>query len=896
MDAGERANAIGRPTGTVTFLFTDIVGSTLLWDAFPERMADALEVHDRLVRTAIATHGGHVFSQAGDSYAAAFAHASSAISAGLAAQAALAGERWPDGVAIEVRMGAHTGEAHERDGDYFGPVVNRAARLMGAANGGQLVVSGVTAALAPADDGVRYVDLGSVRVRGIVDPIDVVGVCGRGVSWVDQPLAGHPAALGNLRRPQTEFVGDLADLQRRIAALRDSRLVTLTGSGGVGKTRAAIEIGLLIIDDFPGGAWMCELAPITDPDAVVPAVIESIGARPQAGLTGVDVIVDWCHDRRVLLILDNCEHLVSAVADAVDELAQRCPTLTVLATSREPLGVPGERVVRVPSLDPVHGVELFVDRASALDSDFTEELDVASVEAICRRLDGIPLAIELAAARVRSLSPAEILNRLDERFRLLRGSGRGGLERHQTLQAAVDWSYRLLADEPRALFDELSVFAGSFDLDAVAAICDAGADGDVIDLLADLVDKSMVVAERAGRRTRYRLLETLRQYGEQRLADRDGTGRLRDRHLRHYAEASTRASGLLSTGDEEEAFAFFDDEWDNLRAALSWSIVLDDVTVAEQLLLTSNGVAEIRMRYEHADWAVDVGELGDRIGQPSALSLALQAGWAQRFGDPSRAVELAVTGAARSDDDMTVSICLVWQAEGLLVSGRTREALELIDPLRRVSTEAESTWMRMKARNVILGVLSGAGDPGYLDEVERARQFYEGTGSTVALSVFLFYRANGLLYLADPAEHERAHDEYRRSAEAANRIDDVQQRLWSEFGMVNARLLGGDLDIGAELHRVFAASHDARLWILTTTGLETVQLFHARRGRLDQAATILGFLERNPAPFETIAAPYRREVAAAVADGADALRCRQRGAAMDRHQLVAYALTTLSGS
>jgi len=732
----------------VTFLFTDIVGSTPLWDEFPEQMAEALEIHDRVVRGTISEHGGHVFSHAGDSYAAAFANASSAISSGLKTQAALARERWPEGVAIEVRLGAHTGEAQERDGDFFGPVVNRAARLMSAANGGQFVVSGVTAALAPAGDGVEYVDLGLVRVKGIVDPIVVVGVCGLGVRWVDQPLAGHQTALGNLRRPQTEFVGDLTDLRRRITALRDFRLVTLTGSGGVGKTRAATEIGLLV-DDFPGGVWMCELAPITEPGAVVLAAIESIGATPQAGLTGVDVIVDWCHDRRVLLILDNCEHLVAAVADLVSDLAERCPTLTVLATSREPLGVPGERVVRVPSLEPVDGVELFIDRASAVDDRFGDEPDRRSVEAICRRLDGIPLAIELAAARVRSLSPAEILHRLDERFRLLRGSGRGGLERHQTLEAAVDWSYRLLADAQRELFDELSVFAGSFDLDAVDAICDA-AGGDAVDLLADLVDRSMVVAVRAGRRTRYRLLETLRQYGERRLADREATGPLRDRHLRYYSDAASRMWSLSFTGDEAEMFAFVDPEWDNLRAALNWSIVLDDVVVAEQLVLATTSVAEIRMRYEHADWAVDVGHLGDRIGRPSALSLATRAGWAQRLGDPSLAVELAVAGAALSDDDMTSGICLLWQAEGLIVSGRTQEALDLLDRMRRVISDSKSIWLRMKAQNIVFGVLLGAGDPGYLDEIERARDLYEGTGSTAALSLFLFYRAAGLVYVADP--------------------------------------------------------------------------------------------------------------------------------------------------
>jgi len=543
-----------------------------LWDEFPEFMAEALAVHDRLVKRAIVEHGGYVFSRAGDSFAAAFATAPLAVSAGLAAQELLAGQVWPGGIGIEVRMGAHTGVADERDGDYFGPVVNRAARLMGAANGGQFVVSAVTAALAAGEDGVEYVDLGAVEVKGIVEPIEVVGVSSAEVPWIDRPLQSDRTVVGDLR------------------------LVTLTGSGGVGKTRAATEIGLVTADDFPGGAWMCELAPIADPDAVVPAAIESLGAQPQAGMTGAEVIVDWCRDRRVLLILDNCEHLVASVADLAHELAGRCPTLTMLATSREPLGVAGERVVRVPSLGPVDGVQLFADRAVDVDGDFELERDRGSVEAFCGRLDGIPPAIELAAARVRSLSPAEILDRLDERFRLLRGAGRGRLERHQTLHAAVEWSYRLLSDASRDLFDELSVFVGSFDLDAVEQICSEDAVEDFVDLLADLVDKSVVVAEPAGDRTRYRLLETLRQYAEQRLVERDMTGGLRSPPLACYATEATRAWRKAYTSDESEFFSFFEAEWDNLRAALNWSIVLDDVAVAEQLLIATGAFAEFDMR------------------------------------------------------------------------------------------------------------------------------------------------------------------------------------------------------------------------------------------------------------------------------------------------------------
>ncbi len=895
MELGPITNGSDRPTGTVTFLFTDVVGSTPLWDRFPELMAEALEVHDRLIERAISEHGGHVFSTAGDSYAAVFATASAAVSAGLAAQAELVSHVWPGGLELEVRMGAHTGEAQERDDDYFGPVVNRAARLMGAANGGQFVISTVTAALAPPGNGVQHVSLGAAQVKGIVDPIPVVGVSGPGAPWIDRPLVGSQTAVGNLRRPQTEFVGDLADLQRRVAALSDYRLVTLTGSGGVGKTRAATEIGFLTADDFPGGVWMCELAPIVDPDAVIAATIESIGAQPQAGLTGVEVVVDWCRDRRVLLILDNCEHLVTSVADVAQELTERCPTLTVLATSREPLGVPGERVVRVPSLGSVDGVELFVDRAAAVDSDFDLDRDRGAVEAICRRLDGIPLAIELAAARIRSLSPAEILDRLDERFRLLRGAGRGQLERHQTLHAAVEWSYRLLSDSARNLFDELSVFAGSFDLAAVEGICEVG-DGDHLDLLSDLVDKSVVVAEAAGRRTRYRLLETLRQYAEQRLADRDRTAGMRNQHLRFYATEASGAWRKSYTSDEAEFFSFFDAEWDNLRAALNWSLALGDLPVAEQLLVTTGAFAESEMRYEHEDWAVEVGELARRSGERSAASLGLRAYWAHQLGDPTRAVELAAEGAALEGDGVSISVCLIWQGEALVAGGRTDEALALVERLRKIVDHTDSTMLRVKAWNMVFNVLLGASDPSFFEELEQARAYYTGTGSLAALSVFSFYRGNGLLYLADPPDGRGAHDEYQLSADAAQRIGNLQQALWAEFGTVNARLLCGDLDIGSALHRVLTTSHQARLWLLTLMALETVQLFHARRGALDQAATIVGFVERYPAPFEGITGPFRAEVRSLLDGSTQIVPARERGRRMDRHEIVVYALSTLEGA
>jgi predicted ATPase len=540
--------------------------------SFPDAMGVALARHDEILRSAIDANGGHVFSTAGDGFGAVFSRAANAIAAGLAAQRELSAEEWVGGPVLRVRMGTHTGEAEERDGDFFGPAVNRAARIMGAANGGQVLVSDLTAGLVEHLTDVKLVDLGSIELKGVIEPVHVYGVAGEGHEWLDAPLLTGQITRGNLPRLQTESVGDLANLQRRVANLAQARVVTLTGSGGVGKTRAAIEIGWLVVDEFVDGVWLVELAPVADPDLAVTTIASALGASLQPGSTMIESIVDWCLGRRMLLIVDNCEHVLDPVIEVVQAIVASCPTVTIIATSREPLGVAGETVTRIASLDERYATELFVLRARSADAGFEPtHADAEAIAGICRRLDGIPLAIELAAARIRSLSPVELLDRLDDRFRLLRGGGRGGLERHQTLRATVAWSYQLLSADAQLLFDRLSVFAGSFDLAAAEAVCaDDPLDVyDVVDLLGDLVDKSMVIASRTDRGTRYRLLETLRQYGEERLDDRGQTARVRDAHLQHFVEVALRLEQRWMSPDQGSAGGQFDDDWENIGAAHS---------------------------------------------------------------------------------------------------------------------------------------------------------------------------------------------------------------------------------------------------------------------------------------------------------------------------------------
>ena len=426
-----------------------------------------------------------------------------------------------------------------------------------------------------------------MQLKGVADLVHVFGVSAEGHSWLDRPLVSVQTTAGNLPRLHDDGVGDLATLQARVSRLAQTRLVTLTGSGGVGKTRVAIEIGWLSVDEFRDGVWFFELAPIAEPEAVVVAAASLFSVQPEPGVRLVDSVVDWCAGRRMLLIVDNCEHVLDPVVDLVSAIVDACPTVTIVATSREPLGLAGELVERVASLTTEDGVELFIARAMAADTSFDPTpADLEAMSAICRRLDGIPLAIELAAGRIRSLSPTEMVDRLDDRFRLLRGSGRGGLERHQTLRAAVSWSYQLLSATEQLLFDRLSVFAGGFDLAAAEAVCagDGIDDIDVIDLLAELVDKSMVVAERGEHATRYRLLETVRSFGEEHVEHLDDTARLRDRHLAHYIERAGRADEQWWSPEQLDADAWFDREWDNLRAAHTWSITIGDFEASASLV------------------------------------------------------------------------------------------------------------------------------------------------------------------------------------------------------------------------------------------------------------------------------------------------------------------------
>jgi predicted ATPase/class 3 adenylate cyclase len=602
-DNGERAapgkQAAALPTGTVTFLFTDVEGSTQLWERHHDAMRSALADHDALLRAAVEAHRGLVFKTVGDAVCAAFLRPEDALAAALEAQRGLSGHPWPEPIErLRVRMAIHTGSAVETEGDYFGPTVNRVARLMSIGHGEQILVSSTSALLLrdvlPAQTSLR--DLGSHRLKDLSHPEIAYQVVADGLRDDFPALRSLDAQSNgavpdhNLPLPLTSFYGRDGELAALTRELEDHRLVTLTGFGGVGKTRLALEAGWSFLDQFPDGVHIVELAPLSDPNLVAPRIATALGLPEQSGQLPGNLWVDALRAKRALLIVDNCEHVLHAVGDVVERLLQRCPDFRVLATSREPLHVRGERVVRLSPLAlaaagagsgatrNAPAVSLFLDRISDTAPEFTIADDDAeswrAVANVCSKLDGIPLALELAAARVSTLGLQTLERGLENRFRVLRGGSRTSLPRQQTLLATLEWSYTVLDEREQSVFNRLGVFAGTFASDAVAAVCsDEQIDpDDVLDILSSLVDKSLVVAAGARPATRYRLLETTRAYALQRLTTDAAATAARRRQAEHFHGLSLRLNATFGSGPLADWFATYSQDVDNFRAALTWTI------------------------------------------------------------------------------------------------------------------------------------------------------------------------------------------------------------------------------------------------------------------------------------------------------------------------------------
>jgi len=553
-----------------TYLFSDLEGSTRLWEEAAERMRPALAEHDALARAAVERHHGTVVKMTGDGVHAAFSDPLDAVHASVELQQALVAAEAEHGVPLRMRCGLHMGADEYRDRDFFGAAVNRAARIMSAAHGGQILLSEAVAHQVSSRlcDGAALRDLGTVRLRDLANPERVFQVVHPRLRADFPALRSLEATPNNLPQQLTSFIGREAMLAQARDVLARARLVTLVGAGGLGKTRLSLQLAAEVLDDFPDGVWFVELAPLRDGSLVPQAVASVLHVKEEPGRAVVDALAAHAKDRQLLLVLDNCEHVLAACAGLAQALLTAGPAAKILATSREALHVRGEATLPIPALDADHAARLFVDRALASAPSFAPDAATApAIAEICRRLDGIPLALELAAARVRALPVAEIARRLSDRFTLLRSRDSTALPRQQTLRALIDWSHDLLADDERTLFRRLAVFAGTFTLDAAEAV---GADGDlacgdVLDVLARLVEKSLVVHDTAS--GRYRLLETVRQYAQERLEDsRDGAA-TRARHLAHYVAIAEAAEPELFGPSQARWLARLDEEVDNLLAA-----------------------------------------------------------------------------------------------------------------------------------------------------------------------------------------------------------------------------------------------------------------------------------------------------------------------------------------
>jgi predicted ATPase/class 3 adenylate cyclase len=590
------------PTGTVTFLFTDMEGSTKLSQEYPEAMPALLMRHDEILTQSIQTYGGHVFRNIGDGVCAAFSSAANAVNAALHAQQLLHGEAWvPE--PVKVRMGIHTGTVQlSGELEYSGyTTLALCHRVMSAGHGGQVLLSSAARELVrdSLTEGTELLDLGERRLKDMLRPEHLFQLLAPGLPATFPPLKTLDAFPNNLPAQLTSFIGrekEIADVKRELSG---HRLVTLTGSGGTGKTRLSLQVAAELLDQFPHGIWFVELAPLSDPELIPQIILATTGLNEQAGKPAVELLKEYLRDKRSLIVLDNCEHLVDASAKVTDILLNAAPELKILASSREALGVRGELSYPVPSLSspdiknlPVieklsqyEAVRLFIDRASLVSPNFAVDKDNAPfIAQICYHLDGIPLAIELAAARVKMLTVEQISNRLDDRFRLLTGGARTALPRQQTLRALIDWSYDLLSENERLLLCRLSVFSGGWSIEAAEAVCAGeGIDAyDVLDLLTQLVNKSLVVVIEKPQTNlkplssqgdlRYRMLETIRQYGHEKIFEANESEKIRARHFDYYLKMAKHLLPEFFGSKELVWMAWLDEEWDNLRTAVEWSI------------------------------------------------------------------------------------------------------------------------------------------------------------------------------------------------------------------------------------------------------------------------------------------------------------------------------------
>ena len=860
------------PSGVVTFLFTDIEGSTSRWEADADAMRAALAAHDAVLRSAIEAHGGFMFKHTGDGVCAVFASPRSAVDAAVAAQLALD---------LPVRMGLATGEAELRGADYFGAVLNRAARVMAAGHGGQILLADSTAGLL---SGVDLIDLGPRRLRDLPTPIGVFQVRAEGLRTEFPALRALDASPGNLRAATTSLIGRESEVAEVHAAVKAHRLVTLTGVGGVGKTRLAVEVAAQLADEFPDGVWFFELAAVTDPATMPDAVAAVLGITQQPGMSVSESVAAALEGRIRLLVIDNCEHLLDAAADLIEATLAHSATVRILATSREGLGIADEQIWPVHSLSVDASVNLFVERADSVAPGFAAD-DTDAVVEICRRLDGIPLAIELAASRISSMTARDVRDRLDHRFKLLVGTRRG-LERHQTLRQAVQWSYDLLDDAEKALLERCSVFSGGFDIQSACAVAgfDESDDFHVLDLLDSLVRKSLLVTDRSTGRARFSMLETIRQFAEEQLAARGDADDARTAHARHFAGREANILALWDSPRQRDAYIWFANELANLRAAFRWAAKHGDLDVAAPIVVYAALFGNCVENAEPVAWAEELIGPARAVDHPRLASLYVMATWCWAIGRIEEAIRYSEAGQMLllSGRNAMPAGFETWLAGVFNMIGQAERTVEWCRALLAHGPDPYG----LSSAGLILGLMRIGHNA---EAIAVARQLVDAVDAIPNP----WARSYALLMYgmaccdADPNSAREALRRGLMSAhESGNRYNETH--MANVLGRLEAR--HGDPSAAMEyLSLAIQNYHDSGNFAVMRVPLATLAGLLHRLGRHEPSATIAGYA------FSPITKGWVPELGTAVADLRDVLGDQtyesfaRKGEAMTTSAVVAYA-------
>jgi predicted ATPase len=849
------------PTGTIAFLFTDIEGSSQRWESFGVAMDGAVKEHERLLRGVFGSHGGYVFKTVGDEFCVAFARAADALAAAVDAQRALDAVDFSAVGGLHVRMGVHAGEAAERDGDYFGPTVNTVARLSALAYGGQIVLSGV-AREAMGDelpDGLSLVDLGRHRLRDVAAIAQVWQVAGDGLRAEFPPLRSAGIVAHNLPPSRTELVGRERDLAQIEALVRERRLVTLVGAGGVGKTRAAVAVGAQTLQSYADGAWFADLARVTDAALVANVIAGALGMSQIEGRRVDESLVAWLRDKHLLLILDNCEHVLETVAPLADAVLDAAPGVRILATSREPLRVGGEQTVRLSSLEPVDAERLFAQRAALVSKSFTlSDRNAEEIATICRRLDGIPLAIELAAARAGTMSIASLARRLDERFAVLTAGSRTALPRQQTLHAMVSWSVDLLSPSERGIFERLGVFVGAFRLESATTICmpedeAAGA----FELLASLCEKSLLTVDVAGAHESYRLLETMREFALEQQRRNGEREDLALRHAHYFRQQALAADERYGTQPADAWLAAAELDLDNYRAALEWALrdrhdaaLGSDIAGSLEQLWYRGGLAA-----EGSDWLSLARTQLHEAAHPRQAGRVWQTIAAFRDGsDKYDAAQRALRLYRAAGDERGEMWALVASGFGLQQMGRIEEANAEFEHALAGARRFPNPWLSgvlLNRRGTIARDRRefAAGRELLAEAIERFRPLYEGGRSPIVLmnlAELEFADGNAPLALELASEAAKSESLRHGAMHLAN-----LHACCALFRVAADDLDGAAADAAEGLR---CAQHE-RNALAATIALAHLALIAALRGDPERAAAILGYVD---ASFERLR--YRRNL------------------------------------